>query len=158
MPDTLDSRVQLVEERLSRLEDERAVLAALYRYAHAIDYGDDATWVDCFTEAGAFDLRRRPNFQPGAGQRFEGRDELAAFIATHPNAPAVYTKHVVVEPIIAIDGDTATVVSYLFRLDEHDGEPYVFVFGRYRDRMARGPDGVWRFEERVVEIESLHQR
>ena len=147
-----------IEARLARLEAERDVLASLYRYAHAIDYGDDATWVDCFTEDGAFDMRRRPDFLPGTGQRFEGREALAAFIARHPNAPAVYTKHVIVEPVITVEGERAGVVSYLFRLDEHNDEPYVFVFGRYRDRIVRCGDGRWRFEERIVEIESLHQR
>jgi ketosteroid isomerase-like protein len=157
MGEGLEERLAAMEQRLRQLEDERAVVASLYRYAHAIDYGDEATWVDCFTEDGAFDMRNRPNFDV-PGRRHEGRAALAAFIKTHTRAPEVYHKHVVVQPQITIDGDTARVRSFLFRLDESNGAPYVLVFGRYLDTMRRGDDGWWRFRERVVEIESLQFR
>ena len=38
-----------LHRRLQLLEDERAILATLYRYAHCIDYGLNAEWVDLFT-------------------------------------------------------------------------------------------------------------
>lgn len=153
----LEERLAALERRLARLEDERAIVASLYRYAHAIDYGDEATWVDCFTEDGAFDMRSRPDFDV-PGRRYEGRAALAAFIKTHTRAPEVYHKHVVVQPQITLDGDIARVRSFLFRLDESGGAPYVLVFGRYLDTMVRGQDDWWRFRERVVEIESLQFR
>jgi 3-phenylpropionate/cinnamic acid dioxygenase small subunit len=157
MGDGIEGRLAAIERRLALLEDERAVLASLYRYAHAIDYGDEATWVDCFTEDGAFDMRNRPDFER-PGRRHEGRAALAAFIKTHTRAPAAYHKHVVVEPQITVDGDVARVRSYLFRLDESNGAPYLLVFGRYLDTMVRCDDGWWRFKERIVEIESLQFR
>ena len=48
-----------IESRLALLEAESAILKNLYRYGHAIDYGDEEAWVDCFTEDGVFDVRAR---------------------------------------------------------------------------------------------------
>ena len=146
-----------IQTRLSRLEDERAVLATLNRYGHSIDYGLEQDWVDCFTEDGVFDVQHHRAGPPGA--RHEGREALAAFVGQHTRAPAKYHKHVVVEPVIALAGDGATVVSYYCRLDvAPNGEPYVRSFGRYRDTMVRCPDGRWRFKERIADGEAFFQR
>jgi len=156
----IEDRLSRLEEQVSRSEDERGILATLYKYGHSIDYGLEADWVECFAEDGAFDMRRRPDFAPAEGQRHQGRKALAAFVATHTRAPARWHKHMVVEPVVTVDGDGATVTSYFLRMDEDEGgsDAYAFAFGRYRDRMVRCEDGVWRFQERVVEIESLHPR
>ncbi len=141
-------------ERLSRLEAERDVLATLYAYAHSIDYGDEEGWVDCFTDDGAFDIRSRVGHY--GSRRVVGRDALGEFISSHTRAPELWHKHMIVEPVIRIDGDTATASTYLFVLMDHDNRPLVRVFGRYRDRLRRCDDGRWRFEERIAEIESMH--
>lgn len=140
-------------ERLARLEDERSILRTLYAYAHAIDYGDEAAWVDCFTEDGVFDIRARLSHQPN--RIIQGRDQLHAFISSHTRAPELWHKHLLIEPVVEVDGDAATCVSYLAVVMEHEGEPLLRVFGRYRDRLARCPDGCWRFLERIAEVESM---
>ncbi len=43
-------------EALRALLDERAVLRTLHEYAHAMDGGDEAAWVDCFTADAVFDV------------------------------------------------------------------------------------------------------
>ena len=48
-----------MSERLQALEDERAILETLYQYGHAMDYGPDADFVDCFTPDGLWDVRMR---------------------------------------------------------------------------------------------------
>ena len=132
--------------------EERAVLSTLYRYGHSIDYGLEEDWVDCFTSDGVFDVRLR--LDEGRSHRHSGRDALAAFVAQHTRAPDRYHKHLLVEPVIDVSGDHASVRSYFTRLDAaDDGTPYIRAFGRYVDRMVKGPDGVWRFEERVAEVE-----
>jgi ketosteroid isomerase-like protein len=144
-----------LEARVALLEAERAVLKTLHRYGHAIDYGDEEAWVDCFTEDGVFDIRARLSHQPN--RIVSGRDELRAFIARHTRAPELWHKHLLVEPVIEVDGDTATCSSYLAVVMEHDDEPLLRVFGRYRDRLVRCPDGRWRFLERIAEVESMRR-
>jgi ketosteroid isomerase-like protein len=142
-----------VIERLERLEAEGAILRTLYAYGHAIDYGDEEAWVDCFTEDGVFDVRTpRPE---RFNSRLEGRDELRRFVASHSRAPERWHKHLVIEPVVQVDGETATCESYFGVLVDHEGMPFLSTFGRYLDRLARGADGRWRFRERLAEVESL---
>jgi hypothetical protein len=147
MADSARIEIDAVLRRLQVLEDERAILNTLYRYAHCIDYGLQDEWVDLFTEDGVYH-RRGPNI------RHEGREELRKFIPTHTHAPQRYHKHVMVEPIITLNGDEATVVSYWTRLDDGPDGPYLLGFGRYHDRLVRCPDGRWRFKERAIEREA----
>jgi ketosteroid isomerase-like protein len=143
-----------LEERLRLLEAERAIVRLLHAYAHAIDYGDEEAWVDCFTEDGVFDVQTR--IVGDRGYRTEGRDALRRFISAHSRAPELFHKHVLVEPLIDVGagGDTATCSSYFAGLQDHDGRPEIRVFGRYRDRIVLGADGRWRFRERIAEVES----
>lgn len=142
-----------LEARLELLEAERAITRTLHRYAHSIDYGDEEGWVDCFTEDGVFDVRSRHAHQ--LKRLITGRDELRAFIARHTRAPELWHKHLLIEPMIDVNGDEAMCVSYLAVVMEHEEIPVIRVFGRYRDRLVRGQDGRWRFRERIAEIESM---
>ena len=139
--------------RVALLEDERAIVRTLHAYAHAIDYGDEEAWVSCFSEDGVFDIRGRAPHQPT--RLITGRDELRRFIARHTRAPELWHKHLLVEPLIQVDGRTATCSSYLAVVMEHEGRPVLRVFGRYRDRLVKEDDGVWRFAERIADIESM---
>lgn len=139
--------------RLRLLEEEREIVRTLHRYAQSIDYGDEEGWVDCFTEDGVFDVRSRHAHQ--LKRLIEGRENLRRFIARHTRAPELWHKHMLVEPLIEVDGDTATCSSYLFVLMEHEERPVVRVFGRYIDRLEKGADGRWRFAHRIAEIESM---
>jgi SnoaL-like domain len=144
--------------RLRVLEDERGVLATLHRYGHTLDYGAEAGWVDCFTADARYEVRGPGSGTAGSVRAYDGRDALAAFAARHTRAPERFHKHVVVDPIIAVDGDHATAVSYFLRLDDVDGERVVYAFGRYRDELVRADDGQWRFAVRVAEVESRRAR
>jgi ketosteroid isomerase-like protein len=152
----MDNRAMTVEElaqRLALLEDERAIVRTLHAYGHSIDYGDEEAWVDCFTEDGVFDIRSRHAHQ--LKKRIAGRAELREFIGRHTRAPERWHKHLLIEPFVDVDGDTATCDSYLAVLMDHDEQPVLRVFGRYRDTLRRGEDGKWRFELRIAEIESM---
>jgi hypothetical protein len=144
-----------LEARLALLEDERAIVRTLHRYGQSIDYGEEEAWVDCFTEDGVFDIRARLSHQPN--RLISGRDELRAFIRRHTRAPELWHKHLLVEPLVEVHGDSATCLSYLAVVMEHDDEPVLRVFGRYRDRLVRCPDGRWRFRERIAEVESMRR-
>lgn len=139
--------------RVAALEAERDILRTMYRYGHTIDVGDEDGWIDCFTEDGVFAANsERPQYPPF---HTEGRDALRDFIQHHTRPPGLWHKHLVIEPLIEIDGDQATARSYFVVLVEHEGRPTVRVFGRYADRLRREPDGRWRFAERLATIDSV---
>jgi hypothetical protein len=146
--------------RVEALEAQQAILDLLYRYGHAIDYGLEGEWVDCFTPAGAFDMRHRFSGPSPTGRwesvdrRLEGHEALLQFVSAHTRAPDRYHKHVVIEPRITMDGHDATVVSYFMFVHENNGRCEIGAFGRYRDRLIRGADSRWRFAERIAEIEA----
>ena len=136
-----------IEDRLRALEDERSILQTMYQYAHALDYGWTEAFLDCFIEDGAWEA-------PQVG-RFEGQTRLGKFFAWHTHAPGKYHKHLLIEPRVILSADEATVESYWVRLDEEPAGPYIWAFGRYRDRLVRCGDGAWRFAERRIEREGL---
>lgn len=140
--------------RVTRLEDERAILDTLHRYGQAADRGDDAIWADLFTEDGVFAALDR------GGQllfRLEGQAELAPWLRKFRAGETRLSKHVVLAPVIVIDGAKALVKSYLTRLIEN-ADPYappsVLLMGRYEDEMVRGADGKWRFHRRTAHTEA----
>ena len=140
--------------QVALLMAERAVLSTLYRYGHSIDYGLEEDWLDCFAADGTFDVRYRVGAKPS--RRYQGRHELAGFIAGHSRAPHRWHKHLLFEPLVTVEGDRARALSYFARLDaDGDAVPFVRAFGRYFDELVRGSDGRWRFVERVAEVEAV---
>jgi ketosteroid isomerase-like protein len=143
----LAASVAALVTRVRALEDERDIMATLYDYGIAIDYGDEATFVDSWTADAVLQWPWRP--------AFEGRDAILAAFRAHTHAPDKFHKHVVVGPRIALDGDQAAVVSYFARLDADDGQrPVMRSFGRYLDELVRCADGKWRIARREAEAEA----
>jgi len=142
-----------IERRLQRLEDERAILRTLHRYGHAIDAGDEAAWLDCFTDDATFSARGQREGQTTFS--VTGRAALAELIAGMSRRPFAFHSHCVVDPLIDLDGDEAHVESYLFVLQEHDGAPVLRLFGRYHDELVRGADGRWRFRARASTVDAM---
>ncbi len=140
--------------RLTALEAERDILRNMYRYGHTIDVGDSEGWADCFTADGIFATKGRDE-EIYAPYQIEGRAALADFVEHHTRPPGLWHKHLLVEPLIDVEGDEASAQSYFAVLVEHDDRPIVRVFGRYVDRLRREADGRWRFTERRAFIESL---
>jgi ketosteroid isomerase-like protein len=136
-----------LEARLHALEDERAVLATLYRYGHSLDYGDLDSWMDLWSPTARLHW-------PQTGF-ITGADMFAEVFRAHTHAPEVYHKHLLIEPLAVVEGDRATAQSMFTRLDVYDGVPKIRSFGRYLDVLVRCPDGRWRFEERMTEVEAL---
>ena len=160
MNSDLAKQVEALERRLKILEDERAILSTLYTYGHTIDYGLKEEWLDCFTEDAVYRVEHFGTTLPFIGVDqpeggLKGQDALAEYINFHTNAPAMWHKHMLAEPVISLRNDNeASVESYFMRLDEDENGAYIFAFGRYRDRMVKGQDGKWRFAERICETEN----
>jgi hypothetical protein len=134
-------------DRLRALEDERAILETLFAYAYAMDYGSEDEFLDCWTDDAILEW---PGREP-----FVGRKMIREAFAGSPHAPAVFNKHVALQPRIRLDGNRATVTSYYARLRPHAEGPQVNSFGLYLDSLVRCPDGRWRFQHRRVQRETL---
>lgn len=138
-----------LKARIARLEDERAVITTLHRFTHYIDYGREPEFVELFTADGVFEVRHR---QTGAIARRAGRAELSRYIAGHTRAPRRFHKHLLLQPVVALEGAIARVESYFAVLEEREGGPYVKTYGRYLDTLAK-EGGSWRFAERIAEVD-----
>lgn len=141
-----------INEALARLMDERDILATLNLYAHAMDTGDEETWIDAFTDDAVFDV-----VDAVSGKRVhreDGREDLARYIGNYPKPPH-YRKHIMVNPSVTLTGpDTAEVRAYWMLLDRMgNGFPELVAFGSYRDSL-RKVDGRWRISERLADVEA----
>jgi hypothetical protein len=58
---TAEANIDDLAHGLLRLEDERAIIRVLYKYAESIDYGDEAGWAECFTDDAVWDSAK-PRF------------------------------------------------------------------------------------------------
>ena len=136
--------------RVQALEDRNAIVDTLMQYGHALDYGDVERLMDCFTEDAVRETRR----PDGTVHRWQGVAGTREFATTHTHAPDKYHKHLVLNSAVEVHGDTADVVSYMFRFDAADGDKsFVWGMGRYVDKMQRSLDGRWRILLRVTFIE-----
>jgi hypothetical protein len=144
-------------ERLARLEDERAIVATLYAYGEALDYGDRRLFLDCFTPDADYFVEMRLGHEGSFS--YHGHDELTVYFDGHTHAPAAYHKHVTVNPVISCDRNTATATatSYFLRVDSApaSGPAVVLASGRYVDDLIRDPGGRWRIRSRRCEVENL---
>jgi len=126
--------------------DKLEITELLYRYAELIDAGD-------FDGVGK--LLGRGNFMGVAGA-----ETIAALFAKttrrfpeHGNTPR--TRHLVLNPIVELDGDTARARSTFCVVQQTETVPLQpIVVGRYADTFARDDNG-WYFTERVVDVQMV---
>ncbi|MHA7665721.1 nuclear transport factor 2 family protein [Mycolicibacterium sp. HS_4_1] len=130
----------------SDVTDKLAITELLYRYAELIDAGD-------FDGVG--ELLGRGNFMG-----VTGAEAVAALFAKstrrfpdHGNTPR--TRHLVLNPIVELDGDTAYARSTFCVVQQTDTVPLQpIVVGRYADTFARDDAG-WYFTERIVDVQMV---
>jgi hypothetical protein len=154
MPATTESLEAKLEELLGIVEGlqaDRDIVQRLHSYCHAIDHGSEEEFLDCFTDTAKWSMGFAGSTD---ARRFEGRADNLEFIQNYTRAPEVVQKHLLLEPKITRNGDAANARSYWLLIAAlADGQPYVNSYGRYDDQLVRGADGVWRFSERMVEVE-----
>jgi hypothetical protein len=155
MSDANEPNYAVLLERIERLEDHNGILRTLHTYGQALDVGDEDAFVDCFTEDATFDARgRSENYTTF---HLAGREAFQDFVRGHTRPPVRYHLHLVAEPIISLEERNATSRSYMMVVMEHEGEPVLRVFGRYRDTLRKCDDGRWRFVSREAEIDSMRE-
>jgi hypothetical protein len=159
--DALEVEYSKVVTRAQKLEDERAVLDVLCRYARGVDDRTVEPWIACFTDDAVFEIhtedpKRLKVFEKlgspvDFGARLVGRSDLLAFF---DRLPPALQQHCFAESRVSIEGDVATVDSYLFVFEGLGERREVQSFGRYIDRLSRCADGQWRFTFRQVRMVS----
>lgn len=128
-----------------------AVTELLYHYAELIDAGD-------FDGVG--ELLSRARFGGPASGSVTGAAAIAKIFASttrrfpdHGNTPR--TRHLVLNPIVTIDGTTAAARSTFCVVQQTDAvalQP--IVVGRYEDAFGCDRDG-WYFTERTVDVQMV---
>jgi len=132
------------------MSDRDAILDLIYRYAELIDTGDFDGVGELLSRA-AFGGPRTPTVS-GAGAI------AAVFTMTTrrfaDGTPG--TRHLVLNPIVEIDGHVAAARSTFCVFQASDRIPLQpIVVGRYYDRFARDPVLGWHFTERIADVEMV---
>lgn len=124
--------IRNVINHLAQLADH-ASLDELDQYMAYI--GPDAIWdMNGTVTKGAADIRASA----------EARRKTGA------QGPGVPTRHVIVNTVVRLDGDTATALSYFLLIGNvGTGEAVTKLSGRYTDAFRRYADG-WKFTERRI--------
>ncbi|MDX1383576.1 MAG: nuclear transport factor 2 family protein [Thermoanaerobaculia bacterium] len=126
-----------LEARVRRLEDVEAIRRLKARYCFACDAGYDVeALAELFTEDAVWD--------GGALGVAEGREAIRRFFERAPQAMS-FAVHMVTNPLIEIDGDTATGAWYLLQAATHaPSESAVWGSARYDEEYVRTETG-WKF-------------
>lgn len=132
---------------------EREINALIQRYCHCMDSGDEAGWVDCFTEDALFDVR---NYKGEIVHIEDGRAELATYIAGYPKPPNM-RRHLYTATLLDVDVEAgrATGESYWTLLASGPGGAAALTaFGRASDVFVKVEKG-WRIERRVAVADAV---
>ena len=129
---------QSIESRIQRLEDIEAIKQLKARYCSLCDEGYDADRLaELFTDDAIWD--------GGSLGVAVGREKIRKFFE---NTPAVmpFAVHMVMNPVIEIDGDTATGCWYLFQAATFKPiDSALWGSARYDEEYVR-VDGDWKFK------------
>jgi hypothetical protein len=155
---------QSITDRLEAIEDYIKIEQLLMRYAIAFNTEDADGYVGTFAPDGELRLIRQEGEEPFAGP-FKGHDALRAqWFPDHPGPGTPLPefrrfgamRHVTTNPLIQVDGDTATVelifievVSNGENIPPGSNPPTIWAMGRYMDDLVK-IDGEWYFQRRTV--------
>jgi len=123
------------------MRDEWAIGRVLARYCRFLDDQRYDDVVALFAPEGVLD---------SMGTRAEGREAIRAFFPEdRPTEGRPTSAHVLSNPVIDVDGDTARAESdwVMIQRDE-TGATGIVLAGRYRDELVR-IDGEWLFSNRT---------
>jgi uncharacterized protein (TIGR02246 family) len=127
------------------LEDREEIRELYAHYAHTIDEGRFAEWLNCFTEDGVFES---PRFG-----KHSGREGLRRFTAIYQDSlGGAKPFHQMTNVTFKVEGDKAIGCCYLTYYHCKDGKAALSAAGHYTDRLRKA-DGEWRFESRRVSID-----
>ena len=131
------------------MSDKVEITELLYRYAELVDSGD-------FDGVGR--LLARASFGGANTPSVSGAENIAGLFGMTTRrfeSGTPKTRHLVLNAIVDVDGDTAASRSTFLVVQATDTVPFQpIVAGRYYDRFARDADG-WHFTERKADVEMV---
>ncbi|MBL7487550.1 nuclear transport factor 2 family protein [Frankia sp. AgB1.9] len=134
-----------LEARLRAVEDERAIGRLILSYGPAADAGLAEVAASVWREDGVYDWDAN-------GAPHEGRAAVAAMLRTdgHQGLVRAGVAHVAGPPLVDVDGDTATAITYslIMRRDSADGRYYLWRVSAARWDLTR-EDGGWAVRRRT---------
>lgn len=136
--------LEALTARLQRVEDELAIRRVILSYGPAADAGETARAGALWADDGEYDWE-------AAQPAFEGPDAVTAMLQgrSHQSLIADGVAHFAGPPLIELDGDRATALSYSFVLRRDDDQRvYVWRMGAARWEFVRVDDD-WRIHRRT---------
>lgn len=126
-----------LEERLARLEAKDAIEELRATYCYHIDDGNGAAFASLFTADATLDF--------GPAGTYTGHEELREFADEVVPSQYAFIVHMVHNPVIEVEGDTATGRWYFEAPATADGEAQ-WIQGEYHEEYTT-VDGQWRFAD-----------
>jgi ketosteroid isomerase-like protein len=127
-----------LEQRIQRLEDLEAIRYLDAQYCRHLDDGNFDALMTLFTEDGEFDGLSHPR----------GKSAMRDFFAALADCGLTSFWHFITNLEIDLDGDRATVRSFLWQPCVTDGAPSIAA-GRYTDQV-RKVEGRWLYQVKQV--------
>lgn len=134
------------DTRLRRLEDREEIRDLLTSYADCLDRKDFAGYAQLFARDGTLVAQLGEATGPAAIQAL-----LEANLSGTPTAASTRVAfHMLANPVIQVDGDSATSrVLWAYVTHDAEGLPLILQVGHYDDELTR-EDGSWRFRQRRI--------
>ena len=143
-----DDRLAALEARVQRLEDSEAINGLFMRYRECLDTKDFSGYAALFADEGEF---------VASGGTAKGRAGIEQLVDGMRGSYLTETVgddlHIVVNPEIEVDGDTARARStWIYLVRGSAEEPTLCKVGHYEDDLVR-EGGAWRFARRFAPMD-----
>lgn len=137
------ARLEALETRLARLEDEREITRLIASYGPLVDAGDDDGAAALWTHDGVYDV---------GDWLMSGRGEIAAMVrsADHQGLIERGCCHFFGPPVVTVDGDEATAICESVLLVRRESGSYGIARAGVHLLELRRADNQWRIHSRTA--------
>lgn len=135
-------RIDALEARLRRLEDEVAIARLIASYGPLVDAGEADRVADLWTEDGVYDVEQ---------YFMDGREQVAAMVRSEAHRGLIGrgASHFLGPAHVTVDGDRAVAVCESVLLVRHEGRVLPARIGANHFELVRTSEG-WRTTRRTT--------
>lgn len=144
MGNGIEERLQLLEQRVRQLEDEREVSRLVASYGPLVDSGQADAVAELWDSDGVYDVDEL---------FMKGREQIAAMVRSpqHQSWISGGCGHLLLPPSVSVTGDAAVAVCYSLMVVHRDDRFVVRRLTANHWRLRRGVDG-WRVTTRTSRV------